>query len=249
MTVVLVSCSIVQNQSTTPAANVPTMVTTETPVVATPTGTNLPPPQDWQYRWLKKIPCGAPCLEGITPGKTTASEAMEILSQNPLVKNVRREPSYGYKWESVSWNWVVSGQTGDAFYPHSNSETIITITPHFGMYYSFRDVVQAYGEPTHIVAIARQLISERPTLCQEARFVYVPYGLELRSDCNSKLELNENISFLGASFFIPTREGYESIDETARRHPDWMIPWQGFKGFEYYCRDEQGGKLCRGEFP
>src|SRR5947209_4744604 len=60
----------------------------------TPTigATKPAPPPDWQYRWLKGIPCKPPCFEGITPGKTTAEEAVKLLQQNPMAAYVKTLP-------------------------------------------------------------------------------------------------------------------------------------------------------------
>jgi len=246
-TVALTSCGIAQYKNTTPTVIIqPTPLGGTTPI----TTSTYPPTQDWQLRWLKKIPCSAPCLEGIIPGKTTASEAIEILNHNSLVTNVKNNPKFDVagKRGYVSWEWVNSQTSATASYSTDNSEIILDVMPDFGIYYSLRDVIQAYGEPTYVIAIAQLTVSERPKLCQEARFWYIPYGLVLRSDCHTKLDLDENLSFRLISFFAPG-EAYIVIDSTGRQHPDWMIPWQGFKGFDFYCRDTQSGKLCRGETP
>jgi hypothetical protein len=241
--------------TTTPTTSLPTP--TDLPQTATPTP-NLPTPipsptipSDWQYRWLKKIPCSAPCVEGITPGKTTATEAIEILNQNPLAKNVKNNPNFGrgLNWGRISWDWIIGLPSGGALYFTDSKEIVFNITPDFGIDYSLKVIMQSYGEPTYIIAIARQTISENPKLCQEIRLVYISRGIALLSDCYTKFELNENTRIGKILFIIPTREGYETIDNTTKRHPDWLLPWQGFKGFDYYCRDEFNGKLCRGEMP
>ena len=96
--IALTACAVAQTQVATPTSVSTSTPTTPPQTVAptltllTPTPTKPPPPEDWQYRWLKKILCSAPCVEGITPGKTTATEAVELLSQNPLVENVKKTP-------------------------------------------------------------------------------------------------------------------------------------------------------------
>jgi hypothetical protein len=244
----------------TPTATtiMPTIAPTHLPQTATPTP-NLPTPApsptippDWQYRWLKKIPCSAPCVEGITPGKTTASEAIQILNQNLLIKNVENDPNFSssLKWGAVFWDWAFSSTGGAALYSTDTSEIISSIAPQFGKDYSFREVMQAYGDPTYIIADAYIPASEQIVLCRRVRLVYLSYGLQLYAEnCRTKVELDENLSFPIINFFVPTHEEYYSIDSTAKKHPDWVIPWQGFKGFEFYCRDDQNGKFCRGERP
>ena len=39
-------------------------------------------------RWLSGIPCALPCWEGVTPGRTSAGEAAQILNANPLFSAV-----------------------------------------------------------------------------------------------------------------------------------------------------------------
>jgi hypothetical protein len=261
--IVLTACTT----APTPTTSLP--IPTDLPQTATPTDLprtatstpNLPTPipsptipTDWQYRWLKKIPCSAPCVEGITPGKTTATEAVEILNRNPLVENVQKDPDYfvQLKLGRVSWDWLGSrrSSSGAAIYSTDTSEVILSIVPQFGKSYALREVMQTYGEPTYIIADAHIPASEKIVLCQRVKIIYVSYGFELHyENCQTKIELDENLSFSNIIFFVPTREGYYSIDSTAKKHPDWMLPWQGFKGFEYYCHDEFNGKLCRGEIP
>ncbi|MBU0491270.1 MAG: hypothetical protein KKB13_05410 [Chloroflexi bacterium] len=67
-----------------------------------------PPPADWPTRWLKGIPCRPPCWEGITPGQTTAEEAVEILSRSPVIAraNATTLPVPNPEMGLVVWSWV-----------------------------------------------------------------------------------------------------------------------------------------------
>lgn len=223
-------------------------IVTSTPTLPTPTPTKLPPPEDWQFRWLKGVPCRAPCWEGITPGKTSATEAIEILKQSPLVAYVqqgRYAPSSGLG--DVSWDWINGDKGGYANYPINTSAQIIgSIFPAFRQRYALRDVLQAYGEPSHILAQAKQGPDIGSGIFYDVWLVYLPQGLALTGGGATKPDL-ENMYLDRVIFYIPTREGLEANVWLAKEHPEWVLPWQGFKGFDYYCRDETHGIECRGK--
>lgn len=243
----LASCAVVPPApSSTPP---PATATPKPTATATPSATPTVPP-DWQSRWLQKIPCAAPCVEGITPGKTTVSEAIELLKQSPLVSNVKNKSNFdaAHKIGAIFWDWVNWRTGGAALYQSDNSASILSITPEFGISYSVRDVMQTYGEPTFVLATAGYRVSEMPIYFQEVTLVWLPNGFRLYGS-SSRFQLDENTQFSMLLFFAPTREAFEAGSSTAQLHPDWLLPWEGFKGFQYYCRDGVNGKLCRGEQP
>ena len=151
---------------------------------------------------------------------------------------------------SVSWDWTDGQKGGDAGFPGRGSAQIIySVFPYFHFLFNLRDVLQSFGEPTHVIAIARQKSIDRTDLCYETRVVYLPQGLMLQSDCFAKPDLKENTLFAQVVFFVPGLEGLRDASGVAERHPDWVLPWQGFKGFDFYCRDEWNGQFCRGVAP
>lgn len=204
------------------------------------------PSKDWQLHWLQGVPCRAPCWEGITPGKTNVTQTMEILSHIPSLTNLdKRNDSKPSELGRLSWDWKNGNKGGYVYYSPSN-ETISIVAPIFDAWFSFHDVLQTYGEPSHITA----WIYQSPDVSSKNYhmvLVYLSQGFEIWGNQLTKPNLNEDMLFNQVMFFEPTREQLEASDGTAKQHPDWLIPWQGFKGFDYYCRDEQNGKYCRGE--
>lgn len=199
-------------------------------------------------RWLQGIPCRAPCWEGITPGQSSASETVELLNHNWLVANVQKK-TYPYTPElgGVSWNWADAQEGGVAYYSISNSSQIINmIAPIFWTPFQLRDVMATYGDPSHIVAIAQQP-PDATTYSYDLWFIFLPQGLALRNGRPQKPDLGENMLIYQVIFFVPTLEGLEASIWITKEHPDWVIPWEGFKGFDYYCRDAVNGRACRGK--
>lgn len=222
-----------------------TQVATSTPILPIPSPTT-PLPKDWQSRWLKGIPCRPPCWEGITPGHTNTSEAEEILRHSPLIGAVKSW-SYNPNFGVVSWDWLGGQQGGGAEYPaRTSTQVIFAISPIFYTTYSLREIMEVYGNPSHIIAEAK-IAPDMPKIFYSFWVVYLSQGIALRGGGPDKPELDAHTLFYSVGFFVPTQEGLEQSVRFAKEHPDWVIPWEGFKGFDYYCRDELNGRVCRGK--
>jgi hypothetical protein len=168
-----------------------------------------------------------------------------------LAKNFKKNPNIdtARKRGILLWDWVGSQRTGTALYS-TDTDIIFSINPTFAIRHSLHNVIQAYGEPSHILARAYQASSEKLSRCQDVQFLWINNGIALDiGECNSKLQWDENMDFSIIIFFVPTLDGFYAINGYAVQHPTWVIPWQGLKTFDYYCRDEFNGKLCRGELP
>lgn len=96
--------------------------------VTVPTTASLP--NDWSSHWLRGIPCTPPCWEGITPGHSTAHEALTLLQANPLIANAsleisRADPDFG----EVVWRWADGQPGGTARFHAQTSNQIIYSIP------------------------------------------------------------------------------------------------------------------------
>ena len=109
---------------------------------------------DRKSRWLRHIPCRAPCFEGITPGKTTASEAVSILNASDVALNATARSVQGEKDGAVTWSWTSLSNVfyNEAFYL-SDDSIITQIRPDLGTF-KLGDIIKAYGQPTYISAMA-----------------------------------------------------------------------------------------------
>lgn len=218
---------------------------TATPVQLPPSPTKPLPPADWPYRWLEGIPCRPPCWEGITPGQTTAEEAVEILRRSPIVATaeITTIPLHSENGV-VEWSWAGTGRQGGGadFYARIPPSPIYLVYPSYPVYFKLGDVIQAYGEPSHIIAKAFHR-PDKPGVDYDLRILYRPQGFILGVGGPKKLVLSADTLFESLSFFAPDDEGLQAMLKTLggpSTHPEWMVPWQGMKDYDYYCRDEAG---------
>lgn len=199
--------------------------------------------QDWQYRWLKSIPCLPPCFEGITPGKTTAQEALEILKKNPLITDAKLLPPQG-EYSYVVWNWVgITPQSakgssgGNLFYEtRSSNQLIYLIWPFFSTSFKLSDIIKAYGDPSHVI------VGYETHQGQIARYyiyiIYLMQGFVVSIPENNPIIpiISSDLLLEKPQFFIPNADGLEKI-KPSLFSKNLLVSWQGFKDFRFYCRE------------
>jgi hypothetical protein len=198
---------------------------------------NLPAgvPSGYAKRWIAGDPCALPCWEGVTPGRTTVVDAIKILSQNPGITagSVITATSPGF----LTWKWVASERGGEARYdPNAQPPTITSITPYYETLpgsapsFALAEVIQRYGEPSHIIAHAFYgPHAEGPFY--DVTIIYAQQGVsfEQRQMRHTKPILSPVMRFDRVSFHpLPFDPG---------PHSDI---WQGFKSFDAYCREAPG---------
>jgi len=186
--------------------------------------------------WLKGIPCGPPCLEGIIPGKTTAKEAVELLKKNPLISGITN-----YK-DAITWEWYLDNKlyVSDAsFDPKDPNQVIYSIRPTFEVSLTpskvdlkLKDVIQEYGEPPYVIALNNRLVKNNH---YNFTFIYVTRGVSFQSSVDKKSNFNSNMKLEKPELFIPTEAGFQKIFGPLRLI---AIKWEGFKDFDFYCRDD-----------
>lgn len=239
---VVMACASDQEQTNTPSP---------TEVLQLPTTPSSTPrsPSDWTLQWLKGIPCHLPCWEGITPGQTTVSETLTLLENSSFITHTRikvskLEPDVGY----VFWDWV-DGQSGGGaeFHAQTPDQVVYAISPDFYGRIHLQQIIDAFGEPTYVHAQAER--NPDNSVSYSLRIVYRPRGILLLQGGFRKPELNPDMTFRQIVFFEPTEQTLKIELGGAAAHPDWLLPWQGIKDFDFYCRDEENGRACRGEPP
>jgi hypothetical protein len=224
----------------------PEVSDTSTPITLTPSPwpTKPPPPENWPNRWLRGIPCRPPCWEGITPGKTTANEAVEVLCRSPVIATVEMAtspliPEEGY----VTWTWVGrQGQEGGlaTFDAQTPAGPVYVIEPYYPASFRLGDVMQAYGEPSHIIARSYHGPDIGSGVFYDLRIVYRSQGFLLIDGGRNKPVLGADTRFESVIFFALSDEGFQAALAGAAAYPEWLNPWQGLKDFDFYCRDEAG---------
>jgi len=192
-------------------------------------------------RWLKGIPCHQPCWEGITPGRTTATEALELLRKNPSMKDVEKSNSSGRG--EVNWKWVADDgfSKGYATFDVSRQTQIIQeIYPGFpGLEEKLSDLIEAFGEPDYVFAevVYREQVSGnlKKASNYSISFLYLVQGMLFKSYLPNRGDFNPNLSLKNPVFFAST-EG--NLPAALQGITPNKIPWQGFKGFDFYCQDK-----------
>src|SRR5438105_4287379 len=112
---------------------------------------DLPP--GYAQGWLAGTPCAPPCWVGVTPGHTTVREALHIWGSDPgiqpgsvITKEYGSDPS-GY----ITWNWAGGAQGGSAGYKPGVADPVVdTISPELPDAFTLQQVIDHYGQPTHI---------------------------------------------------------------------------------------------------
>ena len=188
---------------------------------------------DWQIRWLQGVPCSPPCWEGITPGATTAQQAISILK-----KNVLFEPSSIITRELKSSSYVVwylmnGKEGGEAYYGSKSSNTVITsIRPIFDTSYKLKDIIQLYGEPEYVVATYSRGV-ETAAHFYDLSFSYVTKGFTLQSNTNGSVTMPT----LSPEMYVKNPTFFVAIKNLKDFKPYSAVAWQGFEDFNFYCRE------------
>lgn len=231
--------TLVSNQNSTAFASLPQKSVT---------------PQGWQFRWLKAIPCAPPCWEGVTPGQTTAKEALHILEQSPLTSAVKMGTSpLNVEQGLVDWQWLdksyyrigSSNSGGTAIYSTVKNKDIIYLIVPFLPSFKFGEVIQAYGEPTHIVASFTTEHQPTPTDESNFAFVYRIYfiykdkGFILDTKSATIPTISPNLVVEGVEFFSPAITSLSDLKYPVNINT-LAVPWQGFKDYRFYCRHANG---------
>ena len=187
-------------------------------------------------RWLTSIPCRAPCWEGIIPGRTTFQAARQMLQQNKFVDQSTFPSTEG--GGEIDWWWADS-RFGMGIIRHTNDvvDFILVDMPEAVI---LRDMMLAYGEPSHIVAYKFSgYHGEGPFYLLS--LIYKPQGflVETAFLYDKKPSLSEELPFHKV-YFSAAPENLVSGELGAAG----VVPWEGFKDISYYCRDTEDGRLC-----
>lgn len=213
-------------------------------VSPTPEPPNLPAATAFTKRWLHKLPCAAPCWEGVTPGMTV-TDTLAILQQTPGIvpSSVSTSIWSGSNTGTISWSWQGSDLSNEALYDLDTTPQVVSVirpyfeyVPNADETFQFHEVIAAYGDPSHIrVEEFFDLHGAGPFY--KIEIVYTEYGFSIgqRRLHRSKLVLDDRLVFSRIIFYaLPY-----TIDSAS------MVPWEGFKGFDYYCRNTSNdGNAC-----
>jgi hypothetical protein len=236
----LSGCQVYSQATSTSIA--PTLILTPTNAVVL---ASTPDSGRWQEDWLKGIPCRPPCWEQITPGKTNASEAVKILRQVSYISSdsvtisvSSLVPEIG----EINWKWIGNQEHGGASFDGNTTQQIVRrIGLGFSQRILLKDVIQAYGQPTHIAV--RAGYEEPGSVASSIQIVYASQGFWI--DTVSPRDIGPDLWLNSVSLFSPGIDNFAQLFPEYKDNPTLLVPWQGYQNFAFYCRDEYEGKACR----
>jgi len=183
-------------------------------------------------RWLSGIPCSPPCWEGITPGKTSATEAMQILTANSLFTRVEGNSS-NVNWQmqimyddGTSHTW-----SGDAFITADPSPIIYAIRTGFPDL-ALGDAIRVFGKPSHIVVFEERPPDIGGPYFWHIKVIWAAQGLTMIASEKTKPRVDEQLMLRGAIYFIPGLEGFRNATNPGILKV--VQQWQGFADFDAY---------------
>lgn len=226
-----VACVPIHGKSDALVSAIPTIVSTKLPMTA-----------KWSERWLSGIPCRPPCWEGIVPGKTSASEAVDLLTKSPLVGAVHTTANRLFPGRGeVNWTWVDGSEGGRVIFDaQAVTQTVYAIQPAFPTRFRLQDIVSALGNPSHVIATAFRGPDLGSPISYDLSIIYLSLGLRFHTSSSGKpIALDANTKFEDVTFSEP-----ESKELTAPQ--EFLVPWVGIKSFDFYCEDDENGNTCRG---
>ena len=192
-------------------------------------------------RWLGGTPCRPPCWEGIVPGEASAIEMGNTLDTNALFSKVevRASPLPGVRTGHVSFegkmvleDGAVRPWGGDALFDYTTSEQIIYVIRVGFPETCLGDLIQAYGEPSHVMAYGSPAPDIDGPYTWQLDILWVPQGLTMQTGGFSELRVEEGLGLSSALFFPPTLEGYGKA--TNPFFLDYVKPWRGYADFDTY---------------
>lgn len=206
------------------------------------------PPEGWQTRWLRSIPCKAPCWEGITPGVTTVEEATKLLKHNPLIDAssiATQVDDYDTNIQILDWKWIDKIPGGEIYYVRNSLQPVIKeIRPYYDYdkeNITLNTVIQLVGQPNYILATGMKTADGPPAYGATLLFTQQGLSVDANNMPKSKPLLEPAMLVTRPSFFIPQ----QNPSGLGKPYSTGSQMWQGFKDFNFYCRDaDQLDKAC-----
>ncbi len=201
----------------------------------------------WERKWLTGIPCRAPCWEGVTPGRTTVTDTIQLLQHNTPIGNLNYSRSDRDADNEIFWEgWRNDHGTGRIVYDRSTSivSRISLSLPHD---FTLGEVAAAYGQPSHVIALAARNLEKLNEIDYTLEMYWQSQGIVLdwaRQYPPRRPTIEPNLKFHSVGFFEATAAGLEHLVRSGNPdHLKFLDPWKGFVDFRDYCHvvDSGGG--------
>jgi hypothetical protein len=112
--------------------------------------------------------CSWPCWQGITPGVTKSSDALQLLQQSPVVsKSTVQSEEYSPGIGTASWYWEIGNNQYDGFMNWRDGivgQIMLAAYPK----YTIGEMINKFGQPEKIfVDDCSQIVEAPPTAVRE----------------------------------------------------------------------------------
>ncbi len=196
-------------------------------LLSTPT----PAPRNpWLREWLEKPICQPACFLGITPGVTTITETIQLLSRRSDVQ-ITSDPLGATDGETNELSWFFTTFTlddgGRIITDEGGTQvSLISIVIGRDQLLTLDEVLNYYGPPDYV-----NFTDCRGHEC-EFQLIYVSSGMTLdffrpaKVDSNNRhsIDISPDLSVTQIYFFPSGEEGYK---QAFRYNPD-LLPWNGY---------------------
>lgn len=195
---------------------------------------NGAPRNAWLAEWLVNPVCQPPCFLGVTPGITTITETVKILSARSDIQ-ITQGPAVtiNAKYKELSWEFTTATQhDGSRMITDNEGDTILTfvVSPGNDQSLFLSEVILSYDTPQLVY------LSD----CREGKcvvqFIYMSSGMLIESflsaevDDNYKhsVEITPEIS-IGKIWFFPIgEEGYRKAFPFEANGLERSLEWNGY---------------------
>lgn len=184
--------------------------------------------------WLEYNACGPRCWQGIILDQTTAAEAYELLTNNPIVRQVSTT-DFSATEGTIRWgircNYFCR-DIGSIRYDISSDEILCM---YLFIEIPLEEIIQRYGEPSHVlIDVSRTAIAEG----SYASEIYIYwqddyfYGYAGGSD---RPAIDEHLYIDGITLFSKSQTWeYVVLTSGLMATPDQLVPWTGYKTYQEY---------------
>ena len=195
------------------------------------------------FRWLKNIPCRAPCFEGLKPSITQLNAVKNLFEISPysVYKEVQKSQSLQEQTRGLM-NWEIPDGNGIAQI-YYDSNIVQTVTVWLPDSLNLQDVISSYGMPTGVrtTAFPSSDSGERIPSFNNVMLLYLPYGFVLTTDVgtlNKFPPIDQNLRIARVDFFKADEQHLALLLQRLNLDtPKIFTPWKGFNSFAFYCAD------------
>lgn len=198
------------------------------------------------YNWLRGIPCHIPCWEGIEPGKTTQLDAEKIIRSISYYDDIN-EGSFIRNYNNMDWNkshsiaFLLSNNLvwGGTITYDKQTNIVLEINVQFPNTITVGELINVFGQPSHIVALASHNIEYINKIDQSVELYWMNLGLGIfpqEKNRGSITMIDPDLVIIDARYFNTDQD---SIDEILNlSYPNskpFLQTWRGYANFEDYC--------------